>query len=212
MRLSPVESLHFLPRAAPDAPRGGGALRKPRAPAASARRAKRPRAGDAPAKRLRRRNSARQRRSIGQRRIALQRSLDAGRESKRRRSSEARAPATTGEAAGGTATSGRAAARERRNSAEAGGGTAGPTGLAAWTSVQRRIGAIFAVLFLLLVLAAGRTAYLGVVRGAALRKAASNQQITDETVNAQRGTISDRMGVDLAVSEPARTSPPIPTC
>ncbi len=69
---------------------------------------------------------------------------------------------------------------------------------------QRRIGAIFAVLFLLLVLAAGRTAYLGVVRGAALKQAASNQQITDETVNAQRGTISDRMGVDLAVSEPAR--------
>jgi cell division protein FtsI/penicillin-binding protein 2 len=43
-----------------------------------------------------------------------------------------------------------------------------------------------------------------VVRGAALRKAANEQQITDETVTAQRGTISDRMGVDLAVSEPAR--------
>ncbi len=69
---------------------------------------------------------------------------------------------------------------------------------------RRRIGAIFAVLLLLLVLAAGRTAYLGVVRGGALKQAASNQQITDETVNAQRGTISDRMGVDLAVSEPAR--------
>jgi cell division protein FtsI (penicillin-binding protein 3) len=70
--------------------------------------------------------------------------------------------------------------------------------------VQRRIGAIFAVLFLLLVLAAGRTAYLGVVRGAALQRAASDQQTTNETVIAQRGTISDRMGVDLAVSEPAR--------
>ncbi len=69
---------------------------------------------------------------------------------------------------------------------------------------QRRIGAIFAILFGLLVLAAGRTAYLGVIRGPALRQAASDQQITVETVTAQRGTISDRLGVDLAVSEPAR--------
>ena len=70
--------------------------------------------------------------------------------------------------------------------------------------LQRRIGPIFGILFLLLVVAAARTAYLGVIRGAALRKAASEQQITVETVTAQRGTISDRMGVDLAVSEPAR--------
>jgi len=71
-------------------------------------------------------------------------------------------------------------------------------------AVQSRIGAIFGLFFILLVLAAGRTAYLGVVRGAPLRRAASNQQLTDETVIAQRGTITDRNGVDLAVSEPAR--------
>jgi cell division protein FtsI (penicillin-binding protein 3) len=70
--------------------------------------------------------------------------------------------------------------------------------------VQRRIGAIFGVFFLLLVFAAGRTAYLGVFKGASLRKAASDQQITRETVIAQRGAITDRNGVDLAVSEPAR--------
>jgi len=70
--------------------------------------------------------------------------------------------------------------------------------------LQRRIGPIFAIFFLLLVLAGARTAYLGVIRGSALRKAASEQQITDETITAQRGTISDRMGVDLAVSEPAQ--------
>ncbi len=70
--------------------------------------------------------------------------------------------------------------------------------------VQQRIGAIFGVLFLLLVLAAARTAYLGVFRGPALRQAASDQQLTHETVTAQRGTITDRNGVDLAVSEPAR--------
>jgi cell division protein FtsI (penicillin-binding protein 3) len=71
-------------------------------------------------------------------------------------------------------------------------------------AVHQRIGWIFATFFMLLVLAAGRTAYLGVLRGATLRKAASNQQITNEAVTAQRGAITDRNGVDLAVSEPAR--------
>jgi cell division protein FtsI/penicillin-binding protein 2 len=70
--------------------------------------------------------------------------------------------------------------------------------------VQNRIGAIFAMLFLLLALAGLRTAYLGVFRGAALRQLASDQQTTNETVTAQRGSITDRNGVDLAVSEPAR--------
>ncbi|HMD51921.1 MAG TPA: penicillin-binding protein 2 [Solirubrobacteraceae bacterium] len=70
--------------------------------------------------------------------------------------------------------------------------------------LQRRIGTVFGLFFLLLVLAAGRTVYLGVVRGGALRKAASSQQVTTETVTAPRGTITDRSGVDLAVSEPAQ--------
>ena len=70
--------------------------------------------------------------------------------------------------------------------------------------VQQRIGLIFALFFGLLVLAAGRTAYLGLLKGATLRKAASNQQITVESVTAQRGMITDRNGVDLAVSQPAR--------
>jgi cell division protein FtsI (penicillin-binding protein 3) len=71
-------------------------------------------------------------------------------------------------------------------------------------AVQSRIGAIFGLFFILLVIAAGRTAYLGVVRGATLRKAASDQQLTSETVTAPRGTITDRTGVDLAISEPAQ--------
>jgi cell division protein FtsI (penicillin-binding protein 3) len=70
--------------------------------------------------------------------------------------------------------------------------------------VQRRIGAIFGLFFLLLVLAAGRTLYLGVVHGQTLRNAARDQQLTYEAVPAQRGTISDRNGIDLAVSEPAQ--------
>ena len=71
-------------------------------------------------------------------------------------------------------------------------------------AVQNRIGAIFGLFFILLVVAAARTAYLGVVRGGTLRKAASTQQLTNETVMAQRGTITDRLGTDLAVSEPAQ--------
>jgi cell division protein FtsI/penicillin-binding protein 2 len=70
--------------------------------------------------------------------------------------------------------------------------------------VQSRIGAIFGSLFLLLCFAAVRTAYLGVFRGPALSQAASAQQTTHETVIAQRGAITDRNGVDLAVSEPAK--------
>jgi cell division protein FtsI (penicillin-binding protein 3) len=70
--------------------------------------------------------------------------------------------------------------------------------------VQHRIGAIFALFFLLLVLAAGRAFYLGELHGGALRKVARNQQLTHEKVPAQRGTITDRNGVDLAVSEPAQ--------
>ncbi len=71
-------------------------------------------------------------------------------------------------------------------------------------ALQQRIGLIFGLFFALLVLAAGRTAFLGIVRGAALRQAASDQQLTTEVVVAPRGTITDRDGVELAVSEPAR--------
>jgi cell division protein FtsI (penicillin-binding protein 3) len=69
---------------------------------------------------------------------------------------------------------------------------------------ERRVGAIFGVFLVLLVVAAGRTVYLGVLRGSALRRAASDQQVTYESVLAPRGTITDRNGVDLAISEPAQ--------
>ena len=71
-------------------------------------------------------------------------------------------------------------------------------------TVQHRIGVIFALFFLLLALAAARTLYLGTVRAGTLRRAAQTQQLTTETLPAQRGTITDRNGVDLAVSEPAQ--------
>src|ERR1700682_4942725 len=46
--------------------------------------------------------------------------------------------------------------------------------------------------------------YLGTLHSGTLRKAARTQQLTYETVPAQRGTITDRNGIDLAVSEPAQ--------
>ncbi len=71
-------------------------------------------------------------------------------------------------------------------------------------TVQHRIGVIFGLFFVLLVVAAARTLYLGTVRAGTLRKAAQTQQLSTETLPAQRGTITDRNGVDLAVSEPAQ--------
>ncbi len=70
--------------------------------------------------------------------------------------------------------------------------------------VQRRAGGIFGLFVVLLVIAAGRTVYLGIMRGGSLRRAASSEQLSYETVSAPRGTITDRNGVELAVSEPAQ--------
>ncbi|HWX46240.1 MAG TPA: penicillin-binding protein 2 [Solirubrobacteraceae bacterium] len=71
-------------------------------------------------------------------------------------------------------------------------------------NVQARVGVLFAAFCLLLAAAAARTLYLGVLHGAALRKVANSQQVTMEAVPAQRGTITDRSGVVLAISEPAQ--------
>lgn len=70
-------------------------------------------------------------------------------------------------------------------------------------AVQNRVGVLFAAFFALLTLAAARTLYLGVLHSGALRRAAHTQQVTEESVPAQRGTITDRSGVILATSEPA---------
>jgi cell division protein FtsI (penicillin-binding protein 3) len=70
--------------------------------------------------------------------------------------------------------------------------------------LQRRAGLIFALFFVLLLLAGARALYLGGPHSATLRRAASDQQVTNELVPAQRGTITDRNGVALAISEPAQ--------
>lgn len=70
-------------------------------------------------------------------------------------------------------------------------------------AVQRRVGYLFACFFFLLLAAGARALYLGGPHSAALRRAAQTQQLTNEVVPAERGTITDRTGVTLAISEPA---------
>lgn len=69
--------------------------------------------------------------------------------------------------------------------------------------VDRRIGLLFAVFLLLLGSAFARAVYLGTIKGGNLARAASFQQTATEVVPPRRGTILDRRGVELAISEPA---------
>jgi cell division protein FtsI (penicillin-binding protein 3) len=68
-------------------------------------------------------------------------------------------------------------------------------------AVDRRIGTLFAVFLVLLLLAAVRSTWLGAVEGQKLKSKAVAQQVQDVAVAARRGTITDRNGVELAVSE-----------
>jgi cell division protein FtsI (penicillin-binding protein 3) len=68
---------------------------------------------------------------------------------------------------------------------------------------ERRIGLLFAIFLGLLVVAGGRTLWLGGVRAASLQRAAATQQVDEIVVPARRGGISDRNGIELAVAEPA---------
>jgi cell division protein FtsI/penicillin-binding protein 2 len=69
--------------------------------------------------------------------------------------------------------------------------------------VDRRIGWIFLAFLALLVVALARATYLGAVQGPSLQEAAASQQVTENIVPAARGTITDRNGVQLAISESA---------
>src|SRR5829696_1360721 len=71
--------------------------------------------------------------------------------------------------------------------------------------IERRIGLLFAVFLGMLALAGIRAGWLGVVKADALRKAAATQQTAHVTVPARRGAITDRNGIELAVSQPATT-------
>lgn len=69
--------------------------------------------------------------------------------------------------------------------------------------VDRRIGLLFAAFLILLSFAFTRALYLGTIKGDNLARAASGQQTKEEVVPPRRGSILDRRGVELAVSEPA---------
>jgi cell division protein FtsI/penicillin-binding protein 2 len=69
--------------------------------------------------------------------------------------------------------------------------------------IERRIGLLFLAFCALLVLAGLRALQLGGLKGRSLREKADTQQISQVPVPARRGTITDRKGVELAVSEPA---------
>jgi cell division protein FtsI (penicillin-binding protein 3) len=69
--------------------------------------------------------------------------------------------------------------------------------------IDRRIGLIFLAFLGLLAISLLRATYLGAVRAPALRRAALTQQVTTTTIPAPRGTITDRNGVQLAISESA---------
>jgi cell division protein FtsI/penicillin-binding protein 2 len=71
--------------------------------------------------------------------------------------------------------------------------------------IERRIGFLFAVFLALLALGALRSVWLGVVKAGTLKQAAVTQQEADIHVPARRGTILDRDGTELAVSQPATT-------
>lgn len=71
--------------------------------------------------------------------------------------------------------------------------------------IERRIGLLFACFLMLLGLATLRAGYLFAFKGASLKELAATQQVENLTEIAKRGTISDRHGTDLAVSEDAST-------
>jgi cell division protein FtsI (penicillin-binding protein 3) len=72
--------------------------------------------------------------------------------------------------------------------------------------VERRIGLLFALFLALLALAALRATWLGTVKSGSLSERAVSQQIENLPVPARRGTIFDRHGVELAVSDDAVTA------
>ncbi|MGI8731127.1 MAG: peptidoglycan D,D-transpeptidase FtsI family protein [Solirubrobacteraceae bacterium] len=69
--------------------------------------------------------------------------------------------------------------------------------------VERRIGLLFAIFLCLLALAGARALWLGGVKASTLKRAADTQQVDKIKVPARRGSITDRRGIELAVSEPA---------
>jgi cell division protein FtsI (penicillin-binding protein 3) len=71
--------------------------------------------------------------------------------------------------------------------------------------LNRRIGLLFGLFLVLLGLAVGRATWLTTVKASDLKSRALSQQVEDIDVPAARGSIVDRSGLELAVSEEAVT-------
>ncbi len=71
------------------------------------------------------------------------------------------------------------------------------------TVIDRRIGLLFLIFLSLLGIAVLRATYLGAVKAGPLRRAAVTQQVQAETIPAERGSITDRNGAELAISQSA---------
>jgi len=69
--------------------------------------------------------------------------------------------------------------------------------------IDRRIGILFIAFVALLAIALARAAWLGSVQAASLKRDAATQQVSNVVVPAPRGTITDRNGAELAISESA---------
>ena len=69
--------------------------------------------------------------------------------------------------------------------------------------IDRRIGLLFLAFVSLLTIAVVRATYLGAVRAGSLQRAAVTQQVSTVTLPAERGSITDRNGVELAISQSA---------
>jgi cell division protein FtsI (penicillin-binding protein 3) len=71
--------------------------------------------------------------------------------------------------------------------------------------LERRIGLLFGLFLALLLLAGARAMWLVGIQGRDLSGRAAAQQVQDLTVKPRRGAITDRNGVELAVSEDSAT-------
>jgi cell division protein FtsI (penicillin-binding protein 3) len=69
--------------------------------------------------------------------------------------------------------------------------------------IDRRIGILFIAFVALLAIALARATYLGSIRASSLKQDAATQQVSDVVVPAPRGTITDRAGAELAISQSA---------
>ena len=69
--------------------------------------------------------------------------------------------------------------------------------------IDRRIGLAFVIFLVLLGAATARAAWIGTAGSGDLKARAATQQVEELTVTARRGTITDRNGIELAVSQDA---------